>query len=171
MRFLPFIVIAAAVCAAPAQARSKDVLSWGKAGVSFEDYRSDAVTCGRQGYYLDIAATEQAQALVKASRLLESNESNLTLLAMSGDVFAPVGIVAMSRHIIDNARPDMRIRQLRQMMNDTVATCLAQHGYKQFRLTDMQKKELKRLKQGTAERHAYLYSLGSDAMVLADQAV
>lgn len=170
MRALPMILLAA-LCATSAQARQKEVLSWGKAGVSFDAYRSDAATCGRQGYYLDIADTQAVTTLKAATRQLDANEAALQSAAMTGELSRVMDITASSAHIVEGARPDQRFAELRTMMTDKVAACLSQLGYTQFRLTPAQRSKLKHLKQGSPERHAYLHALGSNPMVLANQAV
>ena len=61
------IVMASSVAAAPAPPES-----WGKAGISLDQYRQDALDCGLQGHYTDISKTEDAKELVRASRQLDA---------------------------------------------------------------------------------------------------
>ena len=49
--------------------------------------------------------------------------------------------------------------------------CLAAHGYRRFRLTDEQSRQLDRFDPRQPERQVYLHSLASDPQVLATQAV
>jgi len=54
---------------------------------------------------------------------------------------------------------------------DALKSCLAGRGYTEFELTAEQRAELAKLPQGSDERRAYLYKLGTDEQVLAKQAV
>lgn len=161
----------AAVCSTPAFAAGGRMISWGNSGVSFEQYRRDAVECGRKGYYLDVSGTEAAQVFKDASRKLESNEADLATAGMVGDRDRAISIAASSSHIVESTRPQKRIQEVRTLLEDTVATCLKERGYRQFRLTDSQQDHVRRLRVGSSERHAYLYSLASDPKVLDAQAL
>jgi hypothetical protein len=48
-------------------------------------------------------------------------------------------------------------------------TCLVERGYQEFPLTPDQRAHLATLKRGTNEYHEYLYTLGSDAEIVAKQ--
>ena len=50
-----------------------------------------------------------------------------------------------------------------------VVACLRERGYRQFRLTDDQRRQLRRLRHGTDERRAFLHSLASNPRVLEAQ--
>lgn len=150
-----------------ANAAEHPVVSWGKPGVTLEAYRADAVACGRQGYYLDISNTEAARVFKDASRQLESNEANLSLVA--GDIDRATQIANDSGRIVERTRPAERMKQVRTLLQDTVATCLRSRGYTQFQLTRDQQRYLKTLKLGSPERHAYLHDLASNPAILAAQ--
>lgn len=136
-------------------------VSWGKVGISLEQYRHDAVQCGRAGYYRDVSHTEAAQVFKNASRQLEANEN-------SG---ADVGTFIASARIVEGTRPEMQIAQVRAYLQEATDRCLTELGYSRFRLTGAQQRQLRRLHLGSPERHAYLYSLASDPAVLRSQAV
>ena len=59
---------------ADAQCAARTNVTWGKAGVSFEEYRADLIACASEAYYLDVANTTAAQRLVAASRQLQTIE-------------------------------------------------------------------------------------------------
>src|SRR4051812_13039751 len=93
-------------------AAKTEPLSWGKPGVSVDEYRTDAITCGRAGYYMDVSNTEAAKTFKRASGELQSNESDLSFVAMdpspSGQAMV-ANIVNRSARIVEATRPDARI--------------------------------------------------------------
>ena len=152
---------------APLGAAKTEAVSWGKPGVSIEQYRKDAVECGRAGYYLDVSNTEAAGVFKQATRQLESNEADLTL-AQGPEI---MNIVTNSAHIVDGARPTERMQEVGTLMQGTIDDCLSQRGYVRFRLTDAQRKRLSRLHLGSPERHSFLYDLATDPNILTAQAI
>jgi hypothetical protein len=69
------------------------------------------------------------------------------------------------------ARPDLRIRQARDILQARLDHCLEEHGYRRFRLTDDQRRQLSHLGMRRPERQVYLHSLASDPQVLATQSL
>lgn len=149
------LLLMAATSAAAAPAPSE---SWGKAGVSYDQYRLDAFECSSEGYNFDISKTEAAQAFVTASRRLE------TEIGAGVDPYS-------YQTIVNNARPDMHLRDIKHVQLSVVQQCLVKRGYTKFRLNDQQRDGLKKLKVGSDDRHMYLYKLGADPNVLSSQAV
>jgi len=143
-------------------------LSWGKPGVPFERYRADAVECGVQAHYTDVSGTEAAKVLKQASRQLENNEAAVSVATSPDEV---VQNAAQSARIVEAARPAERIGEVRQVLYANLDECLLARGYRAFRLTREQERRLHKLRVGTPERHAFLYSLASDPQVLSTQAV
>ena len=139
--------------------KSAPVTSWGKAGVSFEQYRADAVTCGKAGYYRDVSDSKAAQAFVKGSRMID------TALSTGADPGIDVA------RVVEGVRPELRMREVGALLMGGVEQCLVGLGYSRFRLTEEQRDEAEKLKVGTPERHAYLHRLASDADVLARQRI
>ncbi|HEX4737040.1 MAG TPA: hypothetical protein VH331_05720 [Allosphingosinicella sp.] len=151
------ITLCALAAAMPAQARYVSPgydKSWGKPGVSFVDYRNDAVSCGRQAAGLDLAHTGPARSFVAGSRILENGSDY--------DTWATALRVAAPQHNIEKAG---------DLLEAALERCLHEHGYHKFRLTAEQRHQLRKLPIGSDERHHYLYSLGSDPGVLAKQAI
>lgn len=136
--------------------------------------------CGRKGYYLDVSNTEAAGVFKNASRQLEANETNLqSATSMMADpnpmlkaaaVYRVFSTVAMSGHIVEQARPQERMRDVQKIMQGQVDTCLRERGYVRFQLTRDQRKQLQRLHLGSPARHDYLFKLSSDPTVLVAQA-
>lgn len=147
------LIGATSAAAAPAPQES-----WGKAGVTYDQYRLDAVECSSEGYNLDISQTEDAKAFVRASRQLE------TEIGSGLDPYT-------YQSIVKNARPGMRYRSIKNLQQSTVDHCLANRGYRKFRLNAQQRDGLQKLKVGSLERHMYLYRLGTDSNVVGTQAV
>ena len=150
------ILLAAAGGLGSAIAAARPALSWGKPGVSFETYRADATSCLRAAAATDLTGTEPAEALALASRRVET--------ALNADPWS----VAQA---IDMARPDLSIRQAREIMQARLDHCLVEHGYRRFALTDAQRRQLNRFSLRQPERQVYLHSLASDPQVVASQAV
>ena len=152
---------AVASLASPAVAAPQPQESWGRAGVSFEDYRKDAEECGRTVYYADISQNEHAQAFVTGTKRMEATDGLpldfLTLAHRYGQIQA-------------NTRTEWRLRELEQGMQSVLEICLERRGYVKFQLTEGQRDDLGHLKKGSPERHAYLHRLASDPDVLASQA-
>ena len=169
-RLICTLALAFAV-AAPAGAREQPAVSWGKAGVSFDQYRQDAVECGRAGYYLDVSDTEAARVFKTATSRLESNESDLQTSGSLGDMTRIMAIVGYSAQIVEGTRPREQMKQVRKLMDDTVAACLAGRGYVRFQLTAEQRDQLRHFRRGTVQRHAFLYGLATDPSVLSAQAI
>ena len=151
-----FALAAAAGLAGAAGAAGPPAVSWGKPGVSFDAYRAEATACLRAAAATDLTGTEPAEALVLASRRVET--------ALNADPLS----VALA---VDAARPDLRLRQARDIIQARLDQCLADHGYRRFRLTDAQRQQLDHFSMRRPERQVYLHSLASDPQILASQAV
>src|SRR5579884_1224423 len=172
-----FAVSLSALIVTPAFAASAPQESWGKAGITLAQYREDALECGLKGHYTDVSQTQDAKELVKASRQLDSLQSTFgpgtgapgTGAAGASEADQMGEYAASQQHIIDSARPDLRYRDIKKTLEATTAQCLAQRGYSKFTLTSEQRHRLGKLKAGSDERRAYLYSLASNAAVLESQ--
>jgi hypothetical protein len=167
---LPILILAAAGLASAASAR-RPAVSWGKPGVSYADYRADATACLRHAAGTDLAGTEPANALVLASRRMETIQTS-DFTPMVGGGFDPLITFANAMQMARiGARPDLRIRQARDILQGRLDQCLIDHGYRRFALTDDQRRQLNRFSLRQPERQVYLHSLASDPQVLASQAV
>ena len=165
--------VSLALAPAPAWA-AEPIVSWGKAGVSFEEYRDDAVTCGRAALYADVSDTEQAKAFVEATRRLEAADD--TSMGTAGataeqDMYRMAQMAARSEQIRSSIRPEKQMRELKAALVSIVERCLEDRGYSRFRLTAEQQQRLRRLESGSPERHHFLHALGSDEHVLTSQRI
>ena len=179
-RALCCAVAVALLLSAPLVAAQTEPTSWGKPGVSIDQYRTDAISCGRSGYYMDVSNTEAAHVFKEATGQLTANEASMTQTAMLAGsngaerVAAQIELADMvnrSAHIVENARPKARMKDVGGLMQAKVDDCLMSRGYIRFRLTSGQRKHLAHLHLGSAERHIYLYRLATDPDVLKAQAM
>jgi hypothetical protein len=76
---------------------------------------------------------------------------------------------AQQQHIVEGVRPDERFKSIKKTLESSAEQCLMRRGYSKFDLTDEQRKALRKLKAGSNQRRAYLYSLASDPAVLQNQ--
>lgn len=154
--------------------------SWGRAGVGLDQYRADAIECGRAGLATDVTDMKAVKTLITASRQLDSvltNQGGSTAAsppASSGGGMLEIDPVALNTaqqvaRITEGANPRARFREVRTALQTTTDQCLTARGYVRFDLTRDQRERLERLKRGTPERHAYLHALASDPDVLARQ--
>lgn len=181
MRRLFAVSLFSAALAAPAISAQAPEESWGKAGISLQKYFQDSVECGLQGYNTDISKTEDAQAFVRASRQLDAATVGATAPsiiaggptgpAMTDSVEQAIQYAQRQQQIVESVRPDERFRSIKKALLSKTEQCLVQRGYSKFRLTDEQRHRLRKLKFGSDQRREYLYSLGSDPVVLAAQRV
>jgi hypothetical protein len=172
----------AAGAAAPSRATLQHV-SWGKAGVSLEDYRADAQACAREAVNLDVADTAAAKALVAASRAIDTAYSGAWMYAPAAGVSFPGtinggaggvwggGVGHDVEQVMHTYRVDAQFADIADRQYRTLDTCLTARGYHQFHLTADQEAQLRHLRRGSDARRAYLHSLGSDPEVLNRQAL
>lgn len=178
MRRLFAIATFAGLLTAPSHSAPAPQDSWGKAGVSLAQYRQDSLECGLKGHYTDVANTQDAKELVRASRRLDNLQNtfapNTTGSSGSGpvstDVTGQMGqYAAIQQHVVDSARPELRFRNIKKALEASTAECLVQRGYSKFTLTDDQRRTLRKLKPGSDQRRAYLHALASNPLVLQSQ--
>ncbi|WP_114951272.1 hypothetical protein [Sphingosinicella terrae] len=171
--FLATVLLTFAAAQASAQVTPRNApreTSWGKPGVSLEQYHSDGITCARIAVNQDITSTDQVRTLIRASRALDNAAQASWVTGPSAtDAASPVAVNTDLNRTMEAYRVDRQIRELSDMQYDTLAVCLRELGYRQFRLTEPQQRELRRLRQGSSERRAFLHRLGSDAQVLESQ--
>lgn len=164
------IALALSACAAPA-----GTTSWGKPGVSMADYRLDSGQCIIEG--TGGGPTQGADA--STSKSTDSNQTSDTS-GSRGGTNGPAGtsgggaIVysgSASPEDANQAAIQVRERELaaKRAQKMVIEQCLVSRGYKQFRLTPEQAAHLAKLPEGSAERRAYLHSLGSDPAVIKAQ--
>jgi hypothetical protein len=135
-------ILAATALPAFAQRPPSDE-SWGKPGVSYLQYRTDAVECA----WLAGSAAPVSVATVDQVFAFDG-----------GDVFEVMESTKRNQYRMWNNVADQ--------LEPALETCLRGRGYRPFKLTDEQNAQLKALKRGSASRHRYLYGLAVDPDVL-----
>lgn len=159
---LPIALAVAVSLTTPATSAPRPQQSWGKAGVSLDDYRNDAVECASMAYYSDVSGSPQAAAFIRGTKQFESIDG------------LPMDMYEMARRygqIEQSVRPERQMYQLQLGMQQVVDICLERRGYSRFALTDDQRKKLGKLKKGSAERRRYMHTLASDPVILRTQPI
>jgi len=131
-------------------------MSWGKEGVSLEQYRTDSVECAQMAADTDLEGTNPAKAMQFWTRLGNGN--------MPPNNYADIWMSA-------RINPEVQWNRAATILRVALEDCLTMRGYVKFELTDEQDMMLEALAPGSDERRAYLHSLASDPHVLATQAV
>lgn len=136
------VSLAGAARAQPAPDRQ----SWGKTGISFLQYRTDAVECAW------LAGSNAPVSVPLVDQVFAFD---------GGDVFEVMESSKRNQYRIWNNVADQ--------LEPALETCLRSRGYRPFKLTVEQNVQLKALKRGSASRHRYLYGLAIDPEVLRGQ--
>jgi len=150
------------LAATPALAvgKGRDV-SWGRAGVSFDQYRADALECGNRAYGAEVDVPPYGPASAWGGWIVPGWVwTSLT----------PGRVPVYTSTYVDAYRHHAWWHTVDQLQA-IVDSCLLEKGYQRFRLTSAQMRTLRRLERDSPERHHFLYSLGSDANVLAAQTI
>jgi hypothetical protein len=183
MKSISLVLFAAAVVCGCSMNSSNPTTAWGKNGVSLLDYRTDSGQCQVIAATRD---TEHGNGANTAGGINGSNNS-ASMPAASGSASASsatsgaAGGTPAAGTYRDSANPDFVNRAAMQQRsvemaeqrarNDALKSCLSNRGYTEFELTAEQRAELAKLPQGSDERRAYLFKLGTDPQVLSKQAV
>lgn len=159
--------------ASMAGTRTARDISWGKAGISLDTYRRDAMQCGISGAKVDITGRQDTRDVLDATHNQDKEIDRATARsqARGGRTLSPEDFNQMIRDYSSIYQRGIRggVARTQGFMQDTVATCLRTRGYTPFRLTKAQVRARDRLRTGTLERRRYLYELASDPIVLSNQ--
>jgi hypothetical protein len=156
----PLILVAGlmtGLIAPAANAASKD--SWGKPGISFLQYRTDAVECAYEAQTkapvsiptVDLAYMTDA-AMPDAQPTFDPTQPNLNQPNM--DVTALVDYAARAQLHMNKTW-----REVARQLKPALESCLRDRGYRPFRLEKDQIEQLKRLPTGSRARQVYLWNL------------
>jgi hypothetical protein len=154
------VILAAALAASPASAGRIGPgyeTSWGKAGVSLEQYWIDSAECGHQAANIDLTGTDPARALILASRMFE----------IYSGLGSASGMITVNRI----GSPEIQWNRAATLIRRDLESCLTGRGYVKFKLTKGQARHLRSLETGTLERRRYLHELASDPDVVTGQAL
>ena len=162
------LVLAAASLSAPAQAADDaPQFAWGKAGVSYEQYRSDGNDCAEYGLNIDISDTEAVAKLRRATQQLEAADSQFGAAASADPMDAGIRHAQEAASIRAAARPEQQLQAIKEIIFAATQQCMAEFGYVLFALTEEQRSAMAQLNK--QERRTYLHSLASDGAILEQQ--
>ena len=158
MAALAALTLAATPALAVGQGRD---VSWGRTGISFEQYRADALECGNRAYGAEVDVPPYGPVASWGAAVLPG--AIWTRLT-------PGRVPIYTSTYVDGYRHHAWWHTVDQLQA-IVDSCLVEKGYQRFRLTSAQMRTLRRLERNSPERHQFLFSLGSDSNVLATQAI
>lgn len=153
---LVVICLTAAVAAQPALAATKD--SWGKAGTSYLQYRTDAVECAYEAQTKAPVAIPIVDLAYMTDAPQADAQPTTDLTQANMDVNVLVDYAAQSQLHMSKTW-----REVARQLEPALETCLRTRGYRPFRLTKIQAEQLKRLPTGSRARQVYLWNLSLSA--------
>jgi hypothetical protein len=169
--------MAVLACASQADARRKPSgVSWGKPGVSFEDYRRDTLQCANITYGLDVS--------VKPETVVALSGQNTAALAgfVSGldpglwgsrSYVGGASGYAAAMNMIDPGHVVFRNSTYTEMfrhaayvdvtdqLQSALDFCLKRRGYTRFKLSGDQRQQLRHYPRGTEARAHFLHALSA----------
>ena len=155
---------------ATAQAAEAPKFAWGKAGVSYQQYRDEAYDCAMIGLATDIDKTAPVEKLRSASRQMEALDGRLQGMAGASDpAAAGMSYAADAQAIQASARPEKQVAAIKEIIFPVIQQCMIKRGYTRFALTEDQRAHLATFKDRSDERRAYLHTLASNADILEKQ--
>ena len=155
--------------AATAQAAEAPRFAWGKAGVSYDQYREEAYQCAMAGLETDIADTEPVERLRSATRQMEALEGRQGAGNSADPVAAGVRYAQDVEAVRNAARAEQQVEAVKKILFSAMQQCMIQRGYTRFALTEEQRGEIAKFEDGSQERRAFLHKLASDAAILEEQ--
>jgi hypothetical protein len=163
VRLATVAALSLALISAPADALKvkKKNESWGKSGVTFAQYRADALECSNVTY--------RAPITFHPIGPVPTGFGGALPLGYWLDISAnhvPVYTTTLAEMVRHATWMDV-VEQLQVALDQ----CLTGKGYTRFRLTSEQMERLSRLKQGSPQRQQYLYMLGTNSGVVATQKI
>lgn len=158
--------------------------AWGKAGVSRVDYGTDIGMCtGVAAMQGSGNGANTAGGINGRNAGAQTDTARGSTAAGSAAGGAPAGggsnVPASgtysgmaSTDFVQRAATQQRTQEMqaKRLQAETFKNCLTERGYQEFTLTAEQQAKLDTFKVGSNEYHEYLYSLGTDADVVARQA-
>lgn len=165
-----FSIVALAAMIAPAPATKNPVFSWGKPGVTQQNFERSALECTRPVATADVSADPSAKAYVAGFEVLDRENNMPPMPVPQSD---DPNLVRADRQVRLKRMysPERKVDALQNELQSRVDACLKANGYVRFALSDDQRRALTRLKRGSDERRRYLYTLGADADIVARQRV
>lgn len=153
-----------------AGSKAPPVVSWGKPGVSFDDYRSDSIACGKQGATTSMKGRREFDGVVLG---LDRQDMDMDIdRSLPPSLTQEDQTQKLARDYALNAaksRAEPRIKALQTFLEEKVAACLSDKGYVRFSLTPAQAAGLGQYKKGSEARFRFLHALASNNAVVQQQ--
>lgn len=149
--------ILALLLAGAAQAAPTRKESWGKPGVSYLKFRTDASEC------LHFVETQAPVKLALVDLTFDMDTPIDPQVGARETTAAGAAQAAYTYAEAHRMRMNRNWRAVRAQATPALETCLAGRGYSKFKLTKDEQDELKDLRVGTNARQLYLWRLGSEA--------
>lgn len=144
--------LAIALVAQPAMAATKG--SWGKAGTSYLQYRTDAVECAYEAQTKAPVAIPVVDLAYMTDAPQPDSQPTQDLTQANMDVNVLVDYAAQAQLHMNKTW-----REVARQLAPALETCLRGRGYRPFSLTKDQADQLKRLPTGSRARQVYLWNL------------
>lgn len=146
------------------------IVSWGKPGVAFDDYRQDSIMCGKRGAATSMKGRSEFNAVMLGLSRQDTDIDIGRSLPPSLSREEPTQKLARD-YALNGAksRPEPRVKSLQAFLEENVRTCLSEKGYVRFALTPDQAAALAKHKKGSDERFRFLHALASSETVLRQQ--
>jgi hypothetical protein len=160
---------AMAFASATAQAVDAPKFAWGKAGVSYDQYRNEAYECAIVGLDTNIDNSEPVERLRTATHQLEALDNRQGVASSADPVGAGIRHAQDLAAIRESARADQQVKEVKKILFSAMQKCMVQRGYTRFALTEDQRSEFAKFKDGSPERRAYLHKLASDPAIVEQQ--
>lgn len=164
LRLSTLVTALVASLVTPAAAVQRRDESWGKVGVSYLQYRTDAVECAHHAETKAPVALAPVDLAFALDSAMPDAQPQADLTKPNLDVSAVIDYAAQSQ-----LHMNKHWRRVAQQLQPALAACLTARGYQRFRLTDEQTAQLKRLETGSRARNVYLWNLAVDPAVLGAQ--
>lgn len=148
----------AALAATAAVAAPRE--SWGKAGTSFLQYRTDAVECAYDAQTKAPVSIPTVDLTYMTDAAQPDAQPTQDLTQPNMDVNALVDYAARAQLHMNKTW-----REVARQLEPALASCLLGRGYRPFRLDKAQVEQLKRLPSGSRARHVYLWNLSLNGAV------
>lgn len=141
----------------PSSAAQRRDESWGKTGISFLQYRTDAVECAYDAETLASVSIPQVDLTFMTDAPSPDAQPQMDPTNPNLDPGVAVDYAAQSQLHMNKTW-----REVARQLDPALTACLKARGYQRIRLGAGQVEQLKRLPPGTRARQVYLWNLAVD---------
>ncbi|HYC94828.1 MAG TPA: hypothetical protein VEB39_03925, partial [Sphingomicrobium sp.] len=113
--------------------------------------------------------SEPVEKLRTATRQLEALDNRQGVASSADPVGAGIRHAQDLAAIRESARAEQQVKEVKKILFSAMQKCMVQRGYTRFALTEAQRSEMARFKDGSQERREFLHKLASDADILEQQ--